>query len=168
MIVVATPATEREFAPYGRLLRMAPRERAGLDSPRLVFTDGDGWLDCYTAEPLLMRNGSLGVTLGGPAPFATNRMERHLVTEEALFCMADPVVLVVAAPTAESAPRVENLRAFVLEPGMVAVLQTGTWHDACRGIGKPAHYYWMATVGDGSGSSWVEVVGGPAWVTATP
>jgi ureidoglycolate lyase len=92
-------------------------------------------------------------------------MERHLLTEEALFCAADPIVLAVAAPTEEDHPTAASIRAFVITPGTVVVLHKGTWHDACHGLDGEARYYWMATCGLGN-SPWVDVKGGPVLVTA--
>ena len=59
-------------------------------------------------------------------------------------------VLAVAAPTDAARPKAVDIRAFIIEPGTVVVMHKGTWHDACRGIDAPTHYYWMATCGFGS------------------
>jgi ureidoglycolate lyase len=155
-----------DFSLYGRVYAMTGAEPAADPATEVIRSAGPGWTDAYTAAPLLGSNGSLGLTRGGPAPFTSTQMERHLLTEEALFCAADPIVLAVAAPTDGTQPRAEDVRAFVITPGTVVVLNKGTWHDACRGIGKDAYYYWMATCGLGDGSPWVEVAGGHVRVTA--
>lgn len=164
--VHAVNVREADFSAYGRVYAMTGSGNAGDPVTGIIRSEGPGWTDAYTAAPLLGSNGSLGLTKGGPAPFTTTQMERHLLTEEALFCAADPIVLAVAASTDGAQPRAEDIRAFVITPGTVVVLNKGTWHDACRGIGKDAYYYWMATCGLGDGSPWVEVAGGSVRVTA--
>jgi ureidoglycolate lyase len=165
MKVVAGELSDDAFAPFGRVLPMAPHDVAGSAHPLLVLDRGEGWSDRRTRKPLLAANASLGVTLASPVPCRTDRMERHLHTEEALFCMREPVVLVVAPPGSAPSPRAEDVRGFIIRPGIVVVLDAGTWHDACHGIGEPACYYWMATCDDTIESAWVEIEGGPVDVT---
>jgi ureidoglycolate lyase len=161
--ISAMPVREADFSAYGTVHSLAapgtPASEVGL-----VRSSGLGWTDTYTAAPLLSTTGSLGYTLGEGGPFDTVKMERHLDTQEALFCAAKPIVLAVAAATEAARPKAGDIRAFIIEPGTVVVMHKGTWHDACRGIDEPTHYYWMATCG--GGSVWVDVEGGPVHVTA--
>lgn len=166
MQIAATEITEADFSPFGRVFVMAPAEHVDASSPKLVVSRGDNYDDCHTRDPLIATNGSLGLTRGTGTPCETTRMERHFHTEEAIFCLAEPIVLVVAPPTDADAPDAAGVRAFVIRPGTVAVMREGTWHDACHGIGQPATYYWQATVRDDIASSWVEIEGGPVTVTA--
>ncbi|WP_269992333.1 ureidoglycolate lyase [Arthrobacter sp. B2a2-09] len=131
---------------------------------RLVVSAGDGWSDVHTSNPLICTNGSLGMTLGAGSPFATNQMERHLATEEALFTAGSPVVLAVAPPNEGRYPEAHAVRAFIINPRTAVVLHKGTWHDACHGLDGEAYYYWMATCGDG-GSTWTDISGGPVHVS---
>jgi ureidoglycolate lyase len=168
MEIRAEALQETAFAPYGRIYRLAQGSGDAQQETDVIRTEGPGWSDAYTAAPLLSTNGSLGLTRGGPSPFSTHRMERHLHTEEALFCTADPIVLAVAAPCAADQPPAASVRAFVIEPGTAVVLHKGTWHDACRGVEKPAYYYWMATTGTGASSPWMDVKDGPVRVSVDP
>jgi ureidoglycolate lyase len=165
MQIEAINVLESDFSPYGRVYDMKSSQPSTDAATRTIHSEGPGWADTYTANPLISSNGSLGFTLGTACPFHSAKMERHLLTEEALFCAADPIVLAVAAPTEEEFPSAENIRAFVIEPGTVVVLNKGTWHDACHGVAREARYYWMATCGLGA-SPWVDVKGGPVLVTA--
>jgi len=165
MQIEAVNVLESDFSPYGRVYDMKSSQASADAATRTIHSEGPGWADTYTANPLISSNGSLGYTLGSACPFHSATMERHLLTEEALFCAADPIVLAVAAPTEEEYPSAENVRAFVIEPGTVVVLGKGTWHDACHGVAREARYYWMATCGLGA-SPWVDVKGGPVLVTA--
>ncbi|MDW6023243.1 ureidoglycolate lyase [Mesorhizobium sp. BAC0120] len=157
------PISATAFAPFGRVFAMA-----GSDMPDvgIVRTDGPGWSDAYTHDPLLSTNASLGMTRSGGTPFEVKQMERHPNTEEALFCAEAPIVLVVASAGSEVRPDADALRAFSIPPGTVAVMKPGTWHDACRGLYGPTTYYWMATVG--TGTEWQDVTGGPIPVVAEP
>lgn len=157
------PISAAAFAPFGRVLAMA---EPGLPDANIVRTDGPGWSDAYTRDPLLATNASLGMTRSGGTPFEVRQMERHPNTEEALFCAEAPIVLVVAAAGPEANPDASALRAFSIPPGTVAVMKPGTWHDACRGLHGPATYYWMATVR--TGTEWRDVDGGPVPVVAGP
>jgi ureidoglycolate lyase len=167
MDVQAMNLLDADFSPFGRVYQMTQDDPSAAPTTSLIRSSGPGWSDAYTSAPLLSTNGSLGFTRGSASPFVTSRMERHLLSEEALFCAADPIVLAVAAPTIGDRPSAASIQAFVITPGTVVVLNKGTWHDACHGIDKEAYYYWMATCGTGGTSPWVEVDGGPVRVVAS-
>lgn len=161
MRITAHEVRAEDFAPFGTVHHMDKYGAAGDGG--LVFSQGPDWQDAYTAVPLISTNGSLGMTFGSGRPFATHQMERHLKTEEALFTAGAAVVLAVAEPSDSAFPRAEDVRAFVIRPGTAVVLHKGTWHDACRGVDGPTHYYWMASVGGDGGPTWTEVEGGPVY-----
>ena len=157
------PIDAAAFAPFGKVLAMG---EAGDTDGNIIRTDGAGWSDAYTHDPLLATNASLGMTRSGGTPFEVRQMERHPNTQEALFCAEGPIVLVVAAAGPQKSPDARNLRAFAIPPGTVVVMHPGTWHDACRGLHGPTTYYWMATVR--TGAEWQDVEGGPVCVVAEP
>lgn len=158
MTLIARPITADRFAPFGRIYDLT-----GAVSSDVKTVAGEGWTDSFTLQPLIEGNGHLGMTLGAAAPWSCRQMERHPLTEEALFCAAAPIVLAVAPASDGPAPEAARLAAFILRPGMVAVMNRGVWHDACRGLEGPASYYWMAICGLGS-DPWVPVAGGPVEV----
>lgn len=160
--IAAERLTETAFAPFGMVYSLGKAEAGSRGETLVRRSKGDGWTDAYTVPPLVATNGSLGLTLGEGGDFTVRKMERHVTTQEALFCAAGPVVLAVAPPSEAEKPSAREIRAFVIEPGMVAVMHEGTWHDACRGIDEPTFYYWMATTG--SGSVWMDVEGAPVRV----
>jgi ureidoglycolate lyase len=159
MNITAVAASEVDFTRFGEIILLGKEGSGTLES------HGDGWRDVCTEQPLLRAPAQLGMTTGSAAPFATRALERHLYTEEAIMPMAAPVILPLAAPTAAEAPAAVDIVAVILEPGQVAVLHPGTWHDACHGIDGPVRYYWMATPIAGEESDWVEVAGGPVRVS---
>jgi ureidoglycolate lyase len=162
MRVEATSVLEADFSLFGTVYSLSA-PHPGVDTePMLVRSEGPGWTDAFTRAPLVGANGSLGLTRAEAAPFDTFRMERHPDTEEAIFCAANPIILAAAPSTRAPYPSARDVRAFIIEPGVVVVLHKGTWHDACRGLGEPAHYYWMARTG--GGSVWVDLRGGPVHV----
>ena len=71
------------------------------------------------------------------------------------------------ADTAADRPAAADVRAFLLEPGEVIVLNRGIWHTACYGVGTATPYYWLATADDSIVDEWVEPYGGSVRV-ATP
>ena len=46
-------------------------------------------------------------------------------------------------------PQAEDVRAVILRAGDVVVLNRGIWHDACRGLGRPSAYYYLASCDQG-------------------
>jgi ureidoglycolate lyase len=134
----------------------------------VLLAAGDGWRDVSTARPILRAPAHLGMTVGEPLPRVVRRMERHLFTEEALLCMDAPMVLPLAPAGEAAAPSAREVTAVLMEPGDVAVLAPGTWHDACRGLTGPVRYYWLATTIVGDEPVWVDIDGGSVEVLGVP
>ena len=80
-------------------------------------------------------------------------------------CAAEPIILAVAPASSAAAPHRDEIEAFVIAPGQAVVMHRNVWHDACRGVTRPAAYYWMAICGLGE-SPWVPLEGGPRRVEA--
>ncbi len=161
MRIIVEPIEAAAFEPFGRVFVMGPPDEGDA---AIVLTDGPGWSDAYTHDPLLATNASLGMTRAGGTPFELRQMERHPNTQEALFCAQDAIVLAVAPAGTAGRPHVADVRAFSIPPGTVAVMKPGVWHDACRGLSGPTSYYWMATVR--TGTEWQDVAGGPVPIVA--
>ena len=168
MIVAAEFLSVEAFRPFGQYYAMADSHGSSDTPEGVVLSEGIGWQDCRTERPLIDLAGSLGVTRGGSAPYAATHMERHLNTQEGLFCMSDPIVLAVAHSTSQDQPRAEDIRAFIIRPGEVVVLDRAVWHDACRGVRADALYYWFAACNDGGPVIWAEIDGGPVAVELPP
>lgn len=156
--VVARPVTAENFARYGKVYDLADATDAGV-----VWTKGDGWDDGFTRTPLIDSPGHLGMTRGSSAPWSCAAMERHPLTEEALFCTAEPIVLAVAPASEAAAPDQSEIEAFIIVPGQTVVMHKNVWHDACRGATRATPYYWMAVCGLVE-SPWIQVKGGPRQV----
>lgn len=161
MAIVPEALTVEGFAPFGTYRNL--REGTG----DVMVAEGDGWRDVRTVDPLLREAGHLGMTFGSALPTRVASMERHLHTREALFCLAEPVVLPVAPVTSGDAPEAAQVRAFLLEPGDVVVLDEGVWHDACHGLETPTHYYWHGTEVEGISNDWIPLNGGTVDVVRT-
>lgn len=159
-IVQASELTAEGFAPFGRV-----HDLVGGDSAGVQRMAGEGWTDGFTLAPLIDGRGHLGMTRGPAAPWLACQMERHPLTEEALFCAGAPIVLAVAPAGEGDAPLSATVEAFIIRPGQVAVMNRGVWHDACRGLTGPTAYHWMAICGLGP-DPWVGIAGGPVEVRA--
>lgn len=142
MTIKAIPIGEFDFTPYGTYYNLKE------DAERVSHTKTDAYEDHMTKAPLIDTLGHLGYTIGGAAPCEVRSMEKHAHTEEAIFCMAEPVILCVALPHGGEPPRAEDVCAVLLSPGEAAVMAREVWHDACRGLGKPAGYYYLAKAGE--------------------
>lgn len=154
MKIIAKPVSSIDFSEYGKYYNMSNQPH------NVVRSEGNGWEDSMTNTPLIHSEGHLGLTIGSPLPSKTYKMERHLHTEEALFCMADPIVLALANSGNRKQPRAEDIKAIIIHPGEVIVLKEGIWHDACHGIDGMVPYYWFAQVLD-TPTEWIEIADGP-------
>lgn len=152
--IVARTVDAEAFSPFGRVFEM----RAG-EQPALVLTEGLGWSDAYTSQPITREKPSLGMTVAPGMPYVCTQMERHEHVEEALLPGADSLVLAVAEAGEGDAPRAADVRAFVIHPGTVVVLKPGVWHDACRGAAGQTAYYWLASCVDSGSSPWTPLEG---------
>ena len=153
MKIYPQPITSTNFAPFGRIFDL----REGADHiyvyQTATFTDR-----MLELEPFGDSKVHLGMTLGSPTPCPVKAMEIHPTSEEAILCLQDPIVLCVAPWDGCPQPEAQNVQAFLLRCGQVAVMNRNVWHDACHGIANSTHYYWLARAcPDGLG--WVQVKG---------
>lgn len=152
MKIKAQRISHSNFLPYGRWYDLLQ------DPDQVLHSCGIGFEDHMTKEPLIDTPGHLGYTTGDSAPYCVMSMEKHSHTEEALFCAAEPILLTVAVSRENQPPLAEDIRAFLLYPGEVAILRRDIWHDACRGIGKETGYYYLASRG-AAPADWIVVSG---------
>lgn len=155
MRIKAVPVSEFDFSKYGQYYNM----NEGSDN--IWISQGDGWKDARTNRSLISSLGSLGITEGSSLPCQVNKMERHLHTQEALFCLSDPIVVAIANCGDSPQPAATEIEAVIIHPGEVIVLNKGIWHDACHGIHKSSRYYWLAEEYEGEPTEWVDIYGGP-------
>lgn len=161
-IVLGTElATPQNFSEFGRLVPLN-----GTQADSVVVTDGPGWTDSYSREPILDTTASLGHTIAGSGPWTVTQMERHIHTEEAAICTTQELVLAVA-PASEQAPDSTQVRAFVIPKSNAAVLNRGVWHDACHGFRGPIDYLWLADCSVDEPEGWVPVAGPPVEIDTT-
>jgi ureidoglycolate lyase len=118
------PLAAAAFAPFGRLISTrdgAPdyRGASGTQGWHVAFESG---------QPLLsvLRTPYLGLQFG--------KMERHSHVSQAFVPLGgSPAVVAVAPPTPDGArPRLEDIRAFLLDGSKGYVLDLGTWHSLDR------------------------------------
>lgn len=121
----AEPLTAEAFAPFGRLI--AARD----DEPDYRAASGTrGWHVAFeSGQPLL----SVLKTPYRGLSFA--KMERHFHVSQAFVRLGGSAAVVAVAPPSEdraSAPRLEDLHAFLLDGSTGYVLHRGTWHSLDR------------------------------------
>lgn len=155
MKIKAVHVSAIDFSKYGEYYDM----NAG--SANVWTSQGDGWKDARTNRSIISSPGSLGITQGSPLPCKVYKMERHLHTQEAIFCLSDPIVVAIAICGDSKQPLSSDIEAVMIRPGEVIVLNKGIWHDACHGINKSVRYYWLAEEYDGEPTEWVDICGGP-------
>ena len=163
MKIVARRIDAESFSKYGVYYNMYEATEG------VSHTRGDAYEDHMTRSPVVDTSAHLGLTVGSAAPCTLISMEKHSHTQEAILCMGEPILFCVAASEGGAAPRAEDIRAFLLEPGDVAVIDREVWHDACHGLGHAAAYYWLALAGK-SPAVWERVIGSAelSWEGAAP
>lgn len=144
MTIKAIPATAENFKPYGKLHEIHPDK----------MRKGTGGWSAWTAPGCIMDDiCNIGITYVKGLPYIVDSMECHNPTQEVQVCGNKPIVLAVA----DSAPYPQAsgadpaaIRAFIIRPGQVVVLNRGIWHDACRSAaddGEECYYYFLAHSG---------------------
>lgn len=128
------PITKESFAPFGKYYNL-------LEYQQIVSED----FRCnITPEPIISEPMNFGFTFCQPGSFKSISMERHFLTEEPQFCGDGPMILTVANSDPETCPKEEDVVAFLMKPGDVAVLDKCIWHDANHAVEKPCLYYFIA------------------------
>lgn len=156
--IKAVPITKEGFAPFGRYVNL-------LEIPARVSED---FTAHSTPGELVDEPMNLGITAcKAAAQFDSISMERHMLTEEPQFCGDGAMVLTVADSDPDTCPKEEDVRAFIMRPGDVAVVAKGIWHDANHGVDKDTYYYFLATNKEPDNLKeieWVEIQPGPVRV----
>lgn len=131
----AVRITKENFAPYGKYFNLY-EERKNITED----------FECYMCRELHVDEPmNFGITVCKAGNFNSVSMERHFLTEEPQFCGDADMVLTVADSDPEKCPLEDDVKAFIMKPGDLAVLKKGIWHDANHGIDKDTLYYFMAT-----------------------
>ena len=156
--IKALPITKENFAAFGRYYNLYEEAK----------TIGKNCTFYMVPEPLINEPLNLGITTCKAGDFDSVSMERHVLTEEILFCGDADMVLTLANSDPEGIPLAEDVTAFIMKPGDVAVLALGIWHDANHGVDKDTQYYFLAQNTDPSPDSreieWVNITPGPVHV----
>ena len=157
--IKAERINKENFAPFGRYYNV-------FEERKTVSEDFEACMlyDLHADEPM-----NFGFTLckaSKDGAFDSVSMERHFLTEEPQFCGDGEMVLTVANSDPEKCPKEEDVKAFILKPGDMAVLAKGVWHDANHGIDKDTLYYFMATnkAPNSRETEWVEIAPEPVHV----
>ena len=132
------PITQEAFAPYGRYYNLR-------ELPMKVTED---FCCAITEEQIIDEPMNFGFTYCQPGNFESASMERHFYTEEPQFCGDGPMILTGANSDPDVAPQAEDVVAFLMQPGDVAVLHKAIWHDANHAVDKETLYYFMAKATD--------------------
>ena len=152
MKIIAKRINAADFAPFGTYYNMYDAKEG------ISHTSGASFEDHMTRRPIIDTSAHLGLTVGSQAPCKVISMEKHSHTQEAILCMAEPIIFCVATSRDDAAPQAEDLRAFLMQPGDVAIIEREVWHDACHGLGHSTAYYWIALAGK-TPAVWQQVEG---------
>lgn len=156
--IKAVPITKENFAAFGRYYNLYEESK----------TVGEDFTFYMVPRPFINEPVHLGTTRVKAGDFDSVSMERHVLTEEALFCGDAEMVLTLANSDPEGLPMAEDVAAFIMKPGDVAVLGLGIWHDANHGVDRDTTYYFLATNKDPGPDSreteWVKIAPGPVHV----
>lgn len=136
MKIKAVPVNEENFKPFGTYTRVMKGEAR----------TGEGGWKAWTTPGLCMDDvAHFGFTKVAGMPFTVDTMERHTKTTELLVCGDKPMVLAVADSAPDGRAKAEDIRAFLITPGEIVVINRGIWHDACRSAeGDSCYYYFLS------------------------
>ncbi|MFV0381641.1 MAG: hypothetical protein ACK5KR_05425 [Breznakia sp.] len=151
MKLIVKSIKDVDFKKFGSLYEL------GNDSKQVCKTIKDGWSDGYTRASVIDTPTSLGMTRTGKTPFYFDELERHFHSQEAIFCIDEPIVFVVAPPSFDEHPDMDQAIAVKLDLGMVAVIDRMVWHSAAHGYNKECYYYWLCQVVKNEPSEWKEL-----------
>ncbi|HOK32592.1 MAG TPA: ureidoglycolate lyase [Limnochordia bacterium] len=152
--------TEEAFRPYGRVLELpeVPPSKRG-DIWQCWFPVGSMQLDA----PL-----GLGIVRTSRLPQSIADMERHVSREELLFPVDKPIVQPVGLPkdlaSEKAVPQVEDVQAFIIQPGQAIIMARGTWHAPAYALEHEEALYYFGVeikpdaVGDDA-NPWVKFYG---------
>lgn len=119
-----TGLTPQSFAAYGTMLGK-PLPSAG-DALAFTSSRSDFW-----REHLFAADGRdpeiLWVTYRDTDPLI-DRLEAHLLTEQAVVPLTGDIIQIVAASTAEGTPDIDTVRAFRVPVGTGLSMRPGCWH----------------------------------------
>lgn len=134
MTIKAVHVNEENFKKYGLYYNLYKTSKQ---------KSGEGW-KCSTSDYEFEYQMPVGyVEVKGCLPFTVDSMERNSRSKEMQIVGGKPMVLAVAA-TQDSAPRAEDVEAFILYPGDVIVMNVNIWHDATYSLFGETYYYYFS------------------------
>lgn len=158
MIVRAVRADNKDFEKYGRIIRLTDYEE---------FADNaQGWR-CWITEEFCMNQPArigMGFSKEG-APYTVSSMKRHSGTKKIFVCGDGPAIVAVADTNADAASS-SDIRAFIIKPGDLLVINEGIWYDACHGVSGPSSYYFVSLETDELDMGYIPLSGGEATIEA--
>lgn len=148
--------TKENFTPFGKYSCIKQEQRIPDEKYDEYMT-----FDKHVYQPM-----RFGMTIcKNEKRFEVDSMERHMTTEEILFCGDKPIVLSVANSDPHGEPQAADVRVFLMEPGDMVMLDKGIWHDACQSTDDDAFYYFMAHgTGQGDEIVWHNILPEPLMV----
>lgn len=146
--------TEIDYSKFGTLYNL---NKDGIDTKNTNISKGEGFYDKDTNRPLIDSLGSLGMTRGCGLPCQITEMERHLHTQEALFCTNEAIVFCIA-PAELHQPIPSKIIPVILLPGQVFVIDRKVWHSSAHGLQHDVTYHWLALVYKNEPTEWMNIL----------
>ena len=136
MKIKAVPVNEENFSRFGKYYKVIQGEGR---------TGTGGWKAWMTPDVCMDDVAHFGFTQVKGMPFSVDSMERHTLTTELIVCGDKPIVRAVADSDPAGAAKAEDIKAFIISPGELVVMDRGIWHDACRcAQGDECYYYFLS------------------------
>ena len=134
--VKAIHATPENFKDFGVVTRLTDND----------CFQGEGWKCWMTDDVCMDQPAHFGMTyVKTYPPYEVASMELHTKTKELMVCGEDrPIVVALANTDPSGHAHAEDVRAFIIEPGEILVINKGIWHDACRALDAPTFYYFLS------------------------
>ena len=146
LTIIATALTAEAFAAYGDVIAVSDRAtHYGVNNGMAERYHDLAQLDSGS-------NGRTAISIFRCQPYAVpvhiNTMECHPLSSQAFFPLSPLPYLIVVAPSGAE-PTIENIRAFLAQPGQGINYLAGVWHHPVLALTTVSDFLVLDRVGDG-------------------
>lgn len=160
--LVAAPASERTFRPYGQIIEVGSRPVLVNNGTALRHDLGDVLTNKRAASALLL---SVFEAEPQEVPLRLEMLECHPRSAQAIVPMqAERYLVAVCLPGPGGEPAASTLKAFIFGPEQGVNYKPGVWHAPIIALGKRSLFF-VQSWQDGSEADCLETAFGPVLLT---
>ena len=162
--IVPQPLTVEDFAPFGEAILRPVKDES-------LTKAADHWECWFGVGDLTPGTSTLGIVTTRWTDKPIDVMEAHSARE--LLMPIDKPIVQAVAPNADmddidTKPVLDEVRAFIIEPGQAIIMDAGSWHYAAVPFEGEAIYYFVTNRESkdpgGTPNRWIEFGNNQAYV----